>query len=91
MQFDATVYSLNALQSAAYRCIGDVTCNIISGEQSHICSLIPKSLNADMQVLKCRFIDTVNDEALRERLGTQTEPIRNLLLSLAFGALAQKK
>lgn len=43
-----------------------------------------------MQVIKCRFIDTVNDEALRERLGLQTEPIRNLLLSLAFGALAQK-
>ncbi len=90
MQFDATVYSLNSLQSAAYRCIGDVTCNITAREQSYICSLIPKTSNVDMQVIKCRYIDTVNDEALRERLGLQTEPIRNLLLSLAFGALAQK-
>lgn len=91
MQFDASVYSLNTLQSAAYRCLGDVSCNIISGDKFHTCSLIPKVSNSDLDVLKARFIDTANDESLREKLNTETEPVRNLLLSLAFSALAQKQ
>lgn len=91
MRFDAKVYSLNVLHSAAYRCMGEVSCNITSGEQHHICSLIPKSPNFDIQIIKGRFIDHANDEVLREKLNADTEHVRNLLLSLAFGALAQKQ
>lgn len=91
MQFDAKVYSLNALQSAAYRCIDDMSCIITSGENFHICSIIAKNHNFDLQLLNTRFTDVANDEALRERLKVHSEPIRNLLLSLAFGALAHKQ
>ena len=33
-----------------------------------------------------RFLDLVTDENLRERIAVQTEPTRNLILALAFGA-----
>jgi hypothetical protein len=38
--------------------------------------------------LKESFLDVLADENLRERVSVKTEPIRNLILSLAFGSLA---
>jgi hypothetical protein len=57
-------------------------CRLASSEGSD------KSQRLDPDSLRVRFIDLVTDENLRERLAVKTEPVRNLILSLAFGSLA---
>jgi hypothetical protein len=42
----------------------------------------------DPESLRRRFLELVTDENVRENLSAKTEPVRNLILSLAFGSLA---
>jgi His-Xaa-Ser system protein HxsD len=90
VEFDASVYSLGALNAAAYRMIGTATCQIIQQGPRYVCRLAPARTTSGTENVRDRFLDFVTDECLRERLATQTEPIRNLILSLAFGSLASK-
>jgi hypothetical protein len=55
----------------------------------YICTL-HGSMDASADDLRRQFIDLVTDENVRERLRPQMEPVRNLILTLAFGALASK-
>jgi His-Xaa-Ser system protein HxsD len=83
--------SLGALQEAAYRLIGDGSCKIESTDEAYVCRLTAAEGRKPPQMdLKGRFLDLVTDENLRERIATQTEPTRNLILALAFGALAER-
>ena len=43
---------------------------------------------SDLEALRVHFLDLVTDENLRERIAAQTEGVRNVILSLAFGSLA---
>jgi His-Xaa-Ser system protein HxsD len=92
IEFDIRTQSLDALHAAAYRLIGVATCKIDANEASFICHLSPRptsrSAITDSASLKESFLDVVADENLRERVSVKTEPIRNLILSLAFGSLA---
>ena len=93
IEFDTRTQSLDALHAAAYRLIGVATCKIAANEASFICHLSPRPASrsarlTDSASLKESFLDVVADENLRERVSIKTEPIRNLILSLAFGALA---
>jgi hypothetical protein len=45
----------------------------------------------DSETLRARFLDLVADENLRESIAARTEPVRNLILSLAFGSLAAEE
>jgi His-Xaa-Ser system protein HxsD len=92
IEFSASTQSLDALQAAAYRLIGTATCRIDRSEGRFICHLapVPGSSNAkllDTDAAKLRFLELVTDENVRERLAIKTEPLRNLILSLAFGSL----
>jgi His-Xaa-Ser system protein HxsD len=92
VEFDATVQSLDALQAAAYRLLDAASCQIEKTNGKFICNLTPKNpLAESVEPIKHRFLDCVTDENLRERLANKTEPLRNLILSLAFGALASKQ
>jgi hypothetical protein len=55
----------------------------------HRCWLEPRPQarrsEADVRAL---MLDLVTDENLREKLAMETAPTRNLILALAFGALA---
>ena len=93
VEFDASTQSLAALNAAAYRLIGICTCQIEQSSGRYVCRLASsegsdKSQGLDPDSLRVRFIDLVTDENLRERLAVKTEPVRNLILSLAFGSLA---
>jgi His-Xaa-Ser system protein HxsD len=93
VEFDASIQSLDALQAAAYRLIGAATCRIDRGDGRFLCRLapaasLPKTKTHDPEALRSRFHDLVTDENVRERLAVKTEPVRNLILSLAFGSLA---
>ena len=50
--------------------------------------------NADLddgEGLRRRFLDLVTDENLRATVGAETEGVRNVILALAFGALARSE
>jgi hypothetical protein len=38
--------------------------------------------------LRCHFLDLVTDENLREKIASETAKTRDVILALAFGALA---
>ena len=91
VEFSASVQSLGALQAAAYRLIGTATCHIEHVADWFVCRLTPvtnpkRSLSVDG--LRAHFINLVTDENLREQIAARTDPVRNVILSLAFGALA---
>lgn len=93
VEFDAATQSLAALNAAAYRLIGTATCLVEQRGRRYVCRLTPhegtrNGHRLDFDTLRTHFIDLVTDENLRERLAAKTEPVRNLILSLAFGSLA---
>jgi His-Xaa-Ser system protein HxsD len=95
VEFDAGLQSLGALQAAAYRLIGRATCQIDQVSGRLVCRLTSasnstksKKVPADFEALKTLFLDLVTDENLRERIAAKTDGVRNVILSLAFGSLA---
>jgi His-Xaa-Ser system protein HxsD len=89
VDFDGQTQSLDALRAAAYRLIGRASCQIEKSGDRLICRIVPNASDtADDAALKATFIDLVTDENLRESLAVRTAPVRNLILSLAFGSLA---
>jgi His-Xaa-Ser system protein HxsD len=96
VEFGADVQSLGALQAAAYRLIGTATCQIDQVSSRFVCRLTPvnnsaKKMSSDSEALRSHFLDLVTDENLRERIATRTEGVRNVILSLAFGSLANSQ
>lgn len=92
VEFDAAVQSLDALNAAAYRLLDAASCKIEKNGGKFICLLTPKNPSVESgEPIRLRFLDCVTDENVRERLANKTEPVRNLILSLAFGALASKQ
>lgn len=91
VEFDEAVQSLDALNAAAYRLLDTATCAIEKRDGKFVCQLTPKNSAHDGDPVKIRFLDCVTDENLRHSLASKTEPVRNLILSLAFGALAAKQ
>jgi His-Xaa-Ser system protein HxsD len=90
------VQSLQALQAAAYRLIGSATCKIDQVADRFVCNLTPvkspsKKNLSNTESLRTHFLDLVTDENLRERIAVQTEGVRNVVLSLAFGSLAKSQ
>ena len=82
--------SLGALREAAYRLIGEASCLIDTVGDLHICRLTPKGAQAD-EAIRTRFLDLVTDENLREKVTAETSPIRDVIVALAFGALARER
>jgi His-Xaa-Ser system protein HxsD len=87
--FDAATQSLSALNAAAYRLVGMATCQIDKDGFRYVCRLTPTG-QFDPTNLRWRFLELVTDENVREGLRAKTEPVRNLILSLAFGSLASQ-
>lgn len=90
MQLDDGIYSLDAINSAAYRIIAEASCTIEKQSGFYLCCLSPKDHKVNEEVIRQRFLDVLTDETLRERLEKQTQPMRNLIVALAFGALASQ-
>jgi His-Xaa-Ser system protein HxsD len=96
VEFNAAVQSLGALQAAAYRLIGTGTCQIDQVEDRFLCRLNPvrnptSRATPNSQGLREHFLDLVTDENLRERISTRTDGVRNVILALAFGSLANSQ
>lgn len=87
VDFDAAIQSLSALNAAAYRLVDVAACQIDQADGRYVCRLSPTGTE-QTDSLRARYLQLVTDENLRESLRAKTEPVRNLILSLAFGALA---
>lgn len=95
LEFDARVQSLDALHVAAYRMSGIATCEVVARDGHYVCNLSLRpstggSPPVDSQTLAANFRTIVIDENVRESMAKRTEPVRNLILSLAFGSLASQ-
>jgi His-Xaa-Ser system protein HxsD len=91
VEFDVAVQTLDALNAAAYRLLDVAHCSIEKHGNRFVCRLTPKASVTDAEAVRLRFLDTVTDENLRQTLAAKTEPVRNVILSLAFGALASSE
>ncbi len=93
IDFDRATQSIGALREAAYRLIELASCTIETADARYVCRLEPKAEGAARtlgeQDLRLRFIDLVTDENLREKVAAETAGVRDVILALAFGALAQ--
>jgi His-Xaa-Ser system protein HxsD len=90
VEFDAATQSLDALTAAAYRFMRMAACRVGKDGAYYVCRLAPSGAH-DVNEIKRQFIQLVTDENLREAMRGRTEPMRNLILSLAFGSLAAKE
>jgi His-Xaa-Ser system protein HxsD len=88
LAFDETTHSIDVLNAAAYRLLGAATCQMSKSGSMFICHLTQTNTRLDDVALRARFLDLVTDENVRENIAHKTEPVRNLILSLAFGSLA---
>ncbi len=96
VDFDANVQGLESLDAAAYRLIGMATCQIDRVADRYVCHLVPsanpqKGAALTPGDLKERFLNLVADENLRARVSEKTDGVRNVILALAFGALANSQ
>lgn len=84
--FDERLYDAQVLQKAAYRSMSalSVEINLVEGE--FICALA-SNIGVDEQSFLFtvqEFKKDVLDYQLRHRLSVETQPIKNLILGLAF-------
>ena len=85
---------IGPLREAAYRLISDASCQIDQIGDQYICRLLPKigrptDLTAD--AIRMRFLDLVTDANLREKVAAETQGVRNVIVALAFGAIARER
>jgi His-Xaa-Ser system protein HxsD len=80
--FAASTTSIDAIQRAAYRFSDRFSCELIPGEESHLCRLQPIGEMTTEEVGS--FRTEVLDQTLRERIRAETEPIRTMILAQAF-------
>src|SRR4051812_36587837 len=84
--FDSQVYSLTAVKKAAYKYLDRFSADISIVDTTISCRLTSTSSNeqGSRQRLIEDFRKEVLDQDLRETLKSETEAVRNLILSYAF-------
>ena len=82
--FDVNVYQLSAIQKAAYQYSGKFDCRIEQANEEFKVYLLAKVKDINLQKEIANFCTEVLDQQLREKIGKETEAIRNLILAQAF-------
>lgn len=85
LALDESIYSLEAVQKAAYRFIDRLTI-LISKESGQIVYEVSLVAGRDLnlQTVVDDFKRELLDQQLRAQIKAETEPVRNLILALAF-------
>lgn len=92
LELDAAVYSLEAVQKAAYRFIDRLTILISRGEGTVICELASVSgAQIPTNDVLADFKRELLDQQLRFQIKRETEPARNLILAYAFSRTGLQK
>jgi His-Xaa-Ser system protein HxsD len=89
VDFSKSIQSLGALQEAAYRLISQATCQIDEAGGRYVCRLSPSQPRLHGDALRSHFLTLVTDENLREKVGRETDRLRDVIVALAFGSLVE--
>ena len=86
IELDSKVCSIESAQKAAYRSINHFTIDIKLKDSQLICLLTANSGISDEGFNHAvqEFRKNILDEELRQKLKKETEPVRNLILGIAF-------
>lgn len=85
LRLDKTVYSLEAVQKAAYRFIDRLVIVISQDEQQLLCDIDSvEGIDKSFEEILARFKQELLDQQLRRQIKEETESVRNLILSFAF-------
>jgi His-Xaa-Ser system protein HxsD len=91
IDFSSSTQSLGALQEAAYRLIGHAACQIDEADGRYVCRLLPSQSQLNGDELRSHFLNLVTDENLREKVNRETDRLRDVIVALAFGSLAEEE
>lgn len=91
VDFSSSTQSLGALQEAAYRLIGQAACRIDEADGRYVCWLSPRNSQLEGDQLRTHFLNLVTDENLREKVRRETDRLRDVIVALAFGSLAEER
>jgi len=85
LALDRSVYSLEAVQKASYRFIDRLTILISQTDTQIFCEIAPVvNLSKPFEEILADFKRELLDQQLRSQIKAETEPVRNLILALAF-------
>ncbi|SOY77715.1 Radical SAM pair-associated protein [Cupriavidus taiwanensis] len=85
LELDAAVYSLEAVQKAAYRFIDRLTVLISQDQDTVVCEVdLVKGIQTPMDDVLANFKRELLDQQLRLQIKQETESARNLILAYAF-------
>jgi His-Xaa-Ser system protein HxsD len=85
LTFDATAYSVDAIQRAMYRLSDRLSGDVRGSNGINICVLqLEATDKSEAELLVAEFRKEVLDQTLRERIRNETQEVRNLILALAF-------
>jgi His-Xaa-Ser system protein HxsD len=85
VSFDASAYSADAIQRAAYRFSDRLSLDLRRTNGDFACTLLlSDDLAGQAEEIIAEFRNEVLDQTLRERIRSETEGVRNLILALAF-------
>jgi His-Xaa-Ser system protein HxsD len=84
VEFDANAYSVDAVERALYRFSDRCAADVRVFDTTIRCTLTLRSADVDEDDLVYELRTEVLDQVLRERIRRETEPTRNLILSIAF-------
>jgi His-Xaa-Ser system protein HxsD len=84
VHFAADVFDIGAIKRAAYRLSDKLVVDITPVTGGIDCVLRATTTKQNLSSLETEFRNHVLDYDLRERISKETEPLRNLVLSLAF-------
>ncbi|MFV8317299.1 hypothetical protein [Mycobacterium sp. 23] len=91
VEFNVSLQNLGALQEAAYRLIGQAACQIDEVNGRFVCRLSPSQQWLQGDELRSYFLNLVTDENLREKIGRETNRLRDVIVALAFGSLVDEE
>lgn len=91
VEFTVPTQPLGALQEAAYRLIGRASCQIDELDGRYLCRLRPSQPQLQGDELRHHFLNLVTDENLRNKVRGETDRLRDVIVALAFGSLAEEK
>lgn len=85
LELDTAVYSLEAVQKAAYRFIDRLTVVIRQRSGLLVCEVaLVEGIGTPLEVVLADFKREMLDQQLRVQIKKETESVRNLILSYAF-------
>ncbi len=87
IDFDSSAYSVTAVQKACYRFTNIASFEVKTDDASKtrvICTALGEKSDEGMQHLGQLLRNEVLDQHLREKIRTETEGVRNLILAHAF-------